>query len=194
MMRVFAKTIVSIVELGAQFTARGAVHPMQAMLNYAVGVLTARMTQWSGSSLRAFLGAGLTGFAAGFAFSDLERELIRARTGEGRERAVANGVRLGRKPTLTHHQQLEAIKRLKAGKETHGEIALSYNSAGGRYRGSPRAIVGEYATRFRLLGPRAHNIRQAIINDDRPPGQAGAKASPNADFRMFLQIMRNGGV
>jgi hypothetical protein len=45
MMRVFAKTIVSIVELGAQFAARGAIHPMQAMLNYAVGVLTARMTR-----------------------------------------------------------------------------------------------------------------------------------------------------
>jgi DNA invertase Pin-like site-specific DNA recombinase len=55
------------------------------------------------------------------------RELIRARTGEGRARAVANGVRLGRKPTLTDHQQLEAVKRLKAGKETLGEIARSYN-------------------------------------------------------------------
>jgi DNA invertase Pin-like site-specific DNA recombinase len=56
--------------------------------------------------------------------AEFERELIRARTGEGRERAVANGVRLGRKP---HHQQLEAIKRLNAGKETQGEIARSYN-------------------------------------------------------------------
>jgi len=59
--------------------------------------------------------------------AEFERELIRARTGEGRARAVANGVRLGRKPTLTHHQQQEAIKRLKAGKETLGEIARSYN-------------------------------------------------------------------
>ncbi|MGH6837511.1 MAG: recombinase family protein [Methylocella sp.] len=59
--------------------------------------------------------------------AEFERELIRARTGEGRARAVANGVRLGRKPTLTHHQQLEAIKRLKAGKESQGAIARSYN-------------------------------------------------------------------
>jgi DNA invertase Pin-like site-specific DNA recombinase len=59
--------------------------------------------------------------------AEFERELIRAHTGEGRERAVANGVRLGRKPTLTHHQKQEAIKRLKAGKETQGEIARSYN-------------------------------------------------------------------
>jgi DNA invertase Pin-like site-specific DNA recombinase len=49
------------------------------------------------------------------------------RTGEGRARAVANGITLGRKPTLTHHQQREAIKRLKAGKETEGEIARSYD-------------------------------------------------------------------
>ena len=59
--------------------------------------------------------------------AEFERELIRARTGEGRARAKANGVRLGRKPTLTHHQQQEAIKRVNAGKETLGEIARSYN-------------------------------------------------------------------
>jgi DNA invertase Pin-like site-specific DNA recombinase len=52
--------------------------------------------------------------------AEFERELIRAR-------AKANGVRLGRKPTPTHHQQLEAIKCLKAGKETQGEITRSYN-------------------------------------------------------------------
>jgi len=34
--------------------------------------------------------------------AEFERELIRARTGEGRDRAAANGVRLGRKLTLTH--------------------------------------------------------------------------------------------
>jgi DNA invertase Pin-like site-specific DNA recombinase len=59
--------------------------------------------------------------------AEFERELIRARTGEGRARAVANGVRLGRKPTLTHHQQQEAIKRVNAGKETLGDIARSYD-------------------------------------------------------------------
>jgi hypothetical protein len=44
-----------------------------------------------------------------------------------RAREVANGVRLGHKPTLTHHRQRETIKRLNAGKETQGEIARSYN-------------------------------------------------------------------
>jgi DNA invertase Pin-like site-specific DNA recombinase len=59
--------------------------------------------------------------------AEFERELIRARTSEGRARAMANGVRLSRKPTLTYHQRLEAIKRLKAGKETQGQFARSYN-------------------------------------------------------------------
>jgi DNA invertase Pin-like site-specific DNA recombinase len=59
--------------------------------------------------------------------ADFERDLIRTRVGEGRARAVANGVTLGRRPTLTYHQRREAIKRANAGKETLGEIARSYN-------------------------------------------------------------------
>jgi transposase-like protein len=34
---------------------------------------------------------------------------------------------LKRPPTLTHHQKQEAVKRVKAGKETQGEIARSYD-------------------------------------------------------------------
>jgi hypothetical protein len=31
--------------------------------------------------------------------------------------------KLGREPTLTHHQRREALKRIKAGDESHAEIA-----------------------------------------------------------------------
>jgi DNA invertase Pin-like site-specific DNA recombinase len=58
--------------------------------------------------------------------AEFERELIRVRTGEGRTRAVARGVKLGRKPVLTPHQQKEAIKRRDAG-EPMREIARTYN-------------------------------------------------------------------
>ena len=58
--------------------------------------------------------------------AEFERELIRARTGEGRERAKARGVRLGRKPKLNQHQQKEALARRGAG-EPVTEIARSYD-------------------------------------------------------------------
>jgi DNA invertase Pin-like site-specific DNA recombinase len=58
--------------------------------------------------------------------AEFERELIRARTGEGRERAKARGVKMGRKPKLTPHQQREAIRR-RDKDEPLREIARSYN-------------------------------------------------------------------
>ncbi len=58
--------------------------------------------------------------------AEFERELIRARTGEGRERAKAKGVRLGRRPKLTTHQKREALARRAAG-EPLTEIARTYN-------------------------------------------------------------------
>jgi DNA invertase Pin-like site-specific DNA recombinase len=59
--------------------------------------------------------------------AEFERELIRARTSEGRERAKARGVKLGRKPKLTDHQKREAIRRRDIEGETVREIARSYN-------------------------------------------------------------------
>src|SRR6516164_5405122 len=57
--------------------------------------------------------------------AEFERELVRARTGEGRERAKARGVRLGRKPKLTPHQRIEALKRRDSG-EPLVEIARTF--------------------------------------------------------------------
>jgi DNA invertase Pin-like site-specific DNA recombinase len=57
--------------------------------------------------------------------AEFERELIRARTGEGRKRAQERGVRFGRPRKLTPHQRQEAIARLQAG-ETQADIARSY--------------------------------------------------------------------
>lgn len=57
--------------------------------------------------------------------AEFERHLILARTTEGRKRAQARGVRFGRKPKLTVHQQREAIARREAG-EALIDIARSY--------------------------------------------------------------------
>jgi DNA invertase Pin-like site-specific DNA recombinase len=59
--------------------------------------------------------------------AEFERDLIRARTGEGRERAKARGVKLGRKPKLTEHQKRESIRRRDIDGEAVREIARSYN-------------------------------------------------------------------
>jgi DNA invertase Pin-like site-specific DNA recombinase len=58
--------------------------------------------------------------------AEFERELIRARTSEGRARAVARGVKMGRKPKLTPHQRKEILRRRESG-EAVREIARSYN-------------------------------------------------------------------
>jgi DNA invertase Pin-like site-specific DNA recombinase len=56
----------------------------------------------------------------------LERRRILERTARGRADAKAKGVKFGRKPTLTPHQQKEARKRIAAD-ETQRSIARSYN-------------------------------------------------------------------
>ena len=58
--------------------------------------------------------------------AEFERELIRARTGEGRARATARGQRLGRPFKLTPHQRKEACARKAAGEPVR-EIAKSFN-------------------------------------------------------------------
>jgi DNA invertase Pin-like site-specific DNA recombinase len=62
--------------------------------------------------------------------AEFERELIKARTGEGRRRAKAQGKSLGRPFKLTDHQKAEAIRRRNAGEETLAEIGRSYNVSG----------------------------------------------------------------
>jgi len=85
--------------------------------------------------------------------AEFERELIRARTGEGRARAIARGQKMGRPtslvageghaptpsrpppppsrlPKLTPHQRREAIKRRDRGGETLADIGRSYNVSG----------------------------------------------------------------
>ena len=58
--------------------------------------------------------------------AEFERHLILARTSEGRQRAQQRGVRFGRKPKLTAHQQQEALARRSAG-EALVDIARTYN-------------------------------------------------------------------
>ncbi len=56
----------------------------------------------------------------------LERRRILEQTARGREDAKAKGVKFGRKPKLTPHQEREAQQRIAAG-ETQRSVARSYN-------------------------------------------------------------------
>ena len=58
--------------------------------------------------------------------AEFERELIRARTGDGRTRAKARGVKFGRPTALTPHQRAEAIQRLGNG-EAQADVARTFN-------------------------------------------------------------------
>ena len=56
----------------------------------------------------------------------LERRRLLERTARARADAKDKGVKFGRKPTLTAHQQKEARARIAAG-ETQRSVARSYN-------------------------------------------------------------------
>lgn len=57
--------------------------------------------------------------------AEFERELIKARTGEGRKRAKARGVHMGRPPALNSDQRREALARREAG-EALTDIARTF--------------------------------------------------------------------
>ena len=57
--------------------------------------------------------------------AEFERELIRARTGDGRVRAKARGVRFGRPAALTPEQRQEVLQRLANG-EVQADLARAY--------------------------------------------------------------------
>jgi DNA invertase Pin-like site-specific DNA recombinase len=59
--------------------------------------------------------------------AEFERELIRARTGEGRKRAKERGVHMGRPAKLTTHQKRDALKALADGTATQADLARRFN-------------------------------------------------------------------
>jgi DNA invertase Pin-like site-specific DNA recombinase len=58
------------------------------------------------------------------AFSEFERSMIRARTKIGLERAKSNGVKLGRKKSLSKEQSAKALELLKSGESGAGIAKL----------------------------------------------------------------------
>jgi DNA invertase Pin-like site-specific DNA recombinase len=70
--------------------------------------------------------------------ADVERDLIRTRTAEGRNRAKLHGKHMGRPPSLTPAQQKEATRRRAQG-ATLQELADSYDRSISTMRRATRA-------------------------------------------------------
>jgi DNA invertase Pin-like site-specific DNA recombinase len=70
--------------------------------------------------------------------ADVERDLIRTRTAEGRSRSKAQGTAMGRPPSFTPAQQKEATGRRARG-ATLKELAHSYNVGISTIRRATRA-------------------------------------------------------
>ena len=72
--------------------------------------------------------------------ADVERDLIRTRTAEGRSRAKERGQPMGRPPSLTPAQQKEATRRRAQG-ATLQELADSYDRSISTMRRATRAAL-----------------------------------------------------
>jgi hypothetical protein len=121
----------------------------------------------SGSSTGRLMLAVLGGLA------DVERDLIRTRTAEGRSCAKAQGKRMGRPPSLTVAQQKEAIRRRAQG-ATLEELARSYNV---RFQGCvqhdrSRTYRPEVTKRFGDAGIRDPDLLGKLVLHPPPAGRS----------------------
>jgi len=87
--------------------------------------------------------------------AEFERSLIIARTGEGRKRAQARGVKFGRPRKLTAHQRQEAIQRL-AGGETQADVARTYNV--------DPTTIGRLLVGRPFYGGESAAVQQSVLN------------------------------
>ena len=59
--------------------------------------------------------------------AEFERELIRARTSEGRQRARQRGVHMGRPAKLNRHQREDALEAISVGTVSQADLARRFN-------------------------------------------------------------------
>jgi hypothetical protein len=92
--------------------------------------------------------------------AEFEHELIRTRTGEGRARAVANGVKMGRKPKLTDHQSARrSSDAIKARRHLQ-----KLDACGARHNRRPE------------LSAAMSNLNKNTPDDEVPKGLRGGRA------------------
>src|SRR5262249_9760478 len=106
--------------------------------------------------------------------AEFERELIKARTDDGRKRAMAPGKRFGRKPKLTPHQIAEALRRRDAG-EALTEIAKTFNVSHSTISRLPYVARPSSPGRSRRASPGARSRQPTCLHQ--PHARAAAPTS-----------------
>ena len=126
--------------------------------------------------------------------AEFERELIRARTGEGRKRARARGVHMGRPPKLTKHQRREALTALSDGTATQADLARRFNVSQATISRLARSAELRAAVPHLVAGERHRRIEPAgtkypvscLANYDRPqPFRLRSPAVGNCSLSRF---------
>jgi hypothetical protein len=112
-----------------------------------------------------------------------ERDLIRALSHEGDERAKARKVELGCKPKLAPHQRKAAIQRRDGGDRTSREIVRSYNVSFGT---TPRLTVCRLTANGRDRDVPHRRIRLGAM----PMAFAGLDMHDIADIDLTLFVLR----
>jgi DNA invertase Pin-like site-specific DNA recombinase len=114
--------------------------------------------------------------------AEFERELIRARTDEGRKRAQQRGVKFGRKLKLTSHQRQEALARRAAG-EALVEIARSYAVSHSTISRLARLTIND------LLSDRAYSSSKRLIVRHKVVQQREQFCSPLDDLAFQVTFL-----
>ena len=135
--------------------------------------------------------------------AEFERDLIRLRTGEGRTRAKARGVHMGRPPKLTPAQHREGLQALATGEATQADLVRRFNvskstisrlaeKAGALAAPAPvRRIDADTERAARaFLGQieRRYPVREAILYGSRARGDH--KPDSDADIAVILKGQR----
>jgi Resolvase, N terminal domain/Helix-turn-helix domain of resolvase len=110
--------------------------------------------------------------------ADVERDLIRTRTAEGRARAKAQGKHMGRPPSLTPAQQKEAIRRRAQG-ATLDELARSYNVS--------RATISRLALLTHAIELSLKAFADHSVATGKPPGKEPKQHDLSGWYKLALQ-------
>jgi DNA invertase Pin-like site-specific DNA recombinase len=100
--------------------------------------------------------------------AEFERELILARTSDGRARAKARGVKFGRPTALKPHQREEALQRLAQG-EAQADVARTFDvSQATISRLASRLMIKQVGSSPRLQAPQRKRSRSRTSKNHLP--------------------------